>query len=115
MLDAPVHWLAPIGGEAEHVVLPVAQAFEQVAAGRLLAAGDAGSGTGRPGRRAWKRGSRARRAAAARFQHHRRACRWSAWTRCATSAAGRPSRRAWLAGQRSREARPDVIRKSALS
>jgi hypothetical protein len=30
------------GGEAEHVGLPVAQAFEQVAAGLLLAAGDAG-------------------------------------------------------------------------
>ncbi len=29
------------GGEAEHVSLPVAQAFQQVAAGLLLAAGDA--------------------------------------------------------------------------
>ena len=32
-----------VGGEAEHVSLPVAQAFEQVAAGFLLAAGDAGN------------------------------------------------------------------------
>jgi hypothetical protein len=31
-----------VGGEAEHVGLPVAQAFEQVAAGPLLAPGDLG-------------------------------------------------------------------------
>jgi hypothetical protein len=31
-----------VGGEAEHVSLPVAQAFQQVAAGLLLAAGNAG-------------------------------------------------------------------------
>jgi hypothetical protein len=31
-------WYPQVGGEAEHVVLPVAQAFEQVAAGPLLAA-----------------------------------------------------------------------------
>jgi hypothetical protein len=34
---------AQAGGEPEHVVLPVAQAFEQVAAGPLLAAGPLGT------------------------------------------------------------------------
>src|SRR5260370_37902337 len=34
---------AQVGGEAEHVALPVAQAFEPVAAGLLLAAGDGGA------------------------------------------------------------------------
>src|SRR5258708_23885321 len=36
-------WYPQVTGEAEHVVLPAAQAFEQVAAGLLLAAGDAGN------------------------------------------------------------------------
>jgi hypothetical protein len=36
-------WDPQVGGEAEHVVLPVAQAFQQVAAGLLFAAGDAGN------------------------------------------------------------------------
>src|ERR1039457_7625505 len=36
-------WEPQVGGEAEHVVLPVAQAFKQVAAGLLFAAGDAGN------------------------------------------------------------------------
>jgi hypothetical protein len=36
-------WNPQVSGEAQHIVLPVARAFEQVAAGLLLAAGDAGN------------------------------------------------------------------------